>query len=209
MTLPALLGTLTGAAAIWLFRRTSDGAKIRAKVNQIQARLLEFWLFVDEPAAIAKSWRDLLSANAALLRLLLLPLAILTILTLPLYFWLDEKYGTSPLPVGKPTVITLQLDQPQDPHKPLPELRPPDGIAVEGPPVRVFSLRQVSWRIRPARPMTGKLTWVIGTRTIERRIAAGDPFSEFHWSVWFVGFSLVGAILAHYSRKAAATLSRN
>ena len=53
----ALAGMLYGAATIWIFRRVANGPAIQAAVNRIQAHLLEFWLFVDEPRAIWKSWK--------------------------------------------------------------------------------------------------------------------------------------------------------
>ena len=58
----------------WIFRRAANGPAIRAAMNRIQAHLLEFWLFVDEPRAIWKSWKGLLAANARLLGRLLVPL---------------------------------------------------------------------------------------------------------------------------------------
>ena len=205
MSLLVAVALVAGAAAAWIFHRTAEADAIRATVNRIEAHLLEFWLFVDEPAAIAKSWLGLLRANGRLLRLMLLPVAILSIVTVPLFFWLDAKYGTAPLPVGKAAVVTLSLDR----VSPVPELQAPDGIEVEGPAVRVPSLQQVSWRIRPVRPLAGELRWITAGHIIERRISAGEPFSSVHWSVWFVGFSLIGALAEHYLRKAAATRRRN
>src|SRR5205823_1674724 len=135
----ALAGMLCGAAMLWIVRRTSNGTAIRAVVNRIQAHLLEFWLYVDEPRAIWKSWKGLLASNVRLLGLLVVPFLILSIPSLPLFFLLDAIYGTTPLPVGKPAVVTLAFDG---------HLTAPEGISVETPPVRVSS-REVSWRIRP------------------------------------------------------------
>jgi hypothetical protein len=214
----APLGMAAGAAAMWLFRRTTDGPVMRATVNRIEARLLEFWLFVDEPAAIWKSWRGLLGANARLLRLLLLPVAILTT-----------------LPVGQPALVTLQFDRPLEQLASLPELRAPAAISVESPPVRVFSRRQVSWRIRPLRRFSGYLQWVVDGRRLAKPVTAGTTGPGFpwaprwrtsspggpidwieisyptdaHWSIWFLAFSLIGALIAHYFRKAAAMRSRH
>src|SRR5262245_9850834 len=97
----APVGVLLGALMIWVFRRTADRQSIRETVDRIHAHLLEFWLFVDEPSMIWKSWRGLLTANARLHRLLLVPLLIFTILLAPVYPCLDAFYGSSPLPVGK------------------------------------------------------------------------------------------------------------
>lgn len=172
------LGMLAGAAATWIFHRTTDGRSIRTEVNRIEAHLLEFWLYADEPAAISKSWWGLAGANARLLRLILPPMAILTIVTLPLFFFLDACYGTSPLKVGRPAVVTLQLDRPLEQLSSLPILQAPAGMTVESPPVRVFSQRQVSWRIQPWRELSGELQWVVGGRAVVKSVAAGAGFSS-------------------------------
>src|SRR6185369_5986603 len=54
------------------------------------------------------------------------------------------------------------------------ELKSPPGIAVEGPPVRVWSHREVTWRIRPERAASGKLEWNLGGATLQKSVAAGD-----------------------------------
>jgi hypothetical protein len=236
------LGILAGAGATWVFRRTTDGRAIRTEVNRIEAHLLEFWLYADEPAAISQSWWGLVVANARLLRLILAPVAILTIVTLPLVFYLDACYGTSPLPVGRPAVVTLQFDQPLDALSSLPVLQAPAGMTVESPPVHVFSQRQVSWRIRPLRELSGELQCVVSGRAVVKSVAAGIGFPchsrrrtrsllelirypaeaplprgaiewieisylpatlaflgmEIHWSIWFLAFSLAGALVARY-----------
>ena len=230
---------LLGAGILWFFRRTTDVPALRQTVHRLQAHLLEFWLFVDEPALVWKSWKGLLIANARLYRLLLAPLLILSIPMTPLFFVLDSVYGSAPLAVGNPALVTLGFDRPLERLSSIPQLQAPDGIAVESPAVRVFSQRQVSWRIRPRRPLSGKLQWTLDGHKVEKSVTAGPglrlharrrgrALSELirnpsetplpagpvewievvypsatvkllglnaHWSVWFVVFSLLGALL--------------
>jgi hypothetical protein len=233
----ALVGIMCGAAMIWIFRRTANGPAIHAAARRIQAHLLEFWLFVDEPRTIWKSWKGLLAANARLLALLLVPVVILSIPSVPLFFFLDAVYGTSPLPVGKPALVTVGFD---DSPSQIPALLAPDGMSVESPPVRVSSRRQVSWRIRPLRPLSGDLQFIVGRTKLSTSVTAGDSFRyhtqsrtrssagpiqwieisypsaelvllgwEAHWSVWFLAFSIFGALIAHYFSRAAAIRSRS
>src|SRR4030095_6472126 len=191
----ALAGLLYGGATMWIFRRTANGPAILSMVKRIQAHLLEFWLFVDEPRAIWKSWKGLLAANGRLFRLVSVPFLLVSIPSVPLFLMLDAFYGTSPLRVGKRAGVPLAF---AGPPGSVPNLRAPDWISVESPPVRVSSLREVSWRIRPMRPLSGELQWVGGGTKESRRIPAGDGLTVFgwkvHWSVWFLAFSVVGAI---------------
>ena len=233
------LSLLLGAVMMWILRRTSDRQAVRQTINRIQAHLLEFWLFVDEPRLVWKSWRGLLGANVRLYRLLAVPLLLLIIFMTPVFFWLDAVYGSAPLPVGEPALVTLGMNQFLEQISLIPELNAPDGISVESPAVRVFSLRQVSWRIRPLRPLTGEFEWEVAGKKLVKDVAAGEGFRypsrkrvrslvelvrypteaplpagpvdwieiaypaatvrlfgvDTHWWVWFVAFSLMGALL--------------
>jgi len=234
------VSVLAGALVMWVFRRAADGEAVRATVNRIQAHLMEFWLFVDEPWLVWKSWKGLLVANARLAGLLLVPLVILSVPMAPLFFCLDGFYGSAPLLVGQPAVVTVGINQPLDGLSAPPVLKAPEGMSVESPPVRVFSQGQVSWRIRPQRPLSGKLEVAVAGTTVEKSVEAGQglrylskkrtrslvelvryptearleagpvdwievsypPASvrflglEAHWSVWFMAFSLLGAVLS-------------
>ena len=170
----APVSMVLGAFMMWLFRRTADRQAIRETVNRIHAHLLEFWLFVDEPRLIWKSWKGLLVANVRLYRLLLVPLLILTILLAPVYACMDAFYGSSPLPVGKMALVTLRMHEPLEQLASIPQLSAPEGISVESPAVRVFSEREVSWRIRPLRPLSGVLDWPGAGTMVEKAVAAGD-----------------------------------
>ena len=170
----AAAALLSGAGMLWIFRRTCDVQALAAAVNRIQAHLLEFWLYVDEPRAILKSWRGLLGSNGRLLRLLLRPLATLSLAALPLFVFLHAIYGTWPLAVDRPAVVTVALSE-----RSIPQLQELDGVSVETPPVRVPSLRQVSWRIRPRRPLDGELQFTINGETLTKSIHAGGS-ARFH-----------------------------
>jgi hypothetical protein len=220
-----------GALMIWVFRWTADTEALRTAANRIQAHLMEFWLFVDEPWLVWKSWKGLLIANARLIGLLAVPVVILSVPMTPLFFCLDAWYGSSPLRVGEPAVVTAAVNGPA-------VLKAPEGMLVESPPVRIFSQHEVSWRIRPLRPLSGELQLTAGGATVNKSVEAGQglrylsrkrtrsllelvrypteapltagpvswievdypaasvPFLGFeaHWSVWFIAFSLVGAV---------------
>jgi hypothetical protein len=169
-------GVVCGAAILWVFRRIADGDAIHTALNRIQARLLEFWLFMADPQSLWQSWKGLLAANGRFLRLLGVPLVVLSVATLPLFFFLDALYSTAALPVDRQAVVTMAFDRPLDAVSPLPELQAPAGIAVETPAVRVPAEWQVSWRIRPLRPVAGELVWAGGAEPCEKSVRAGAGF---------------------------------
>jgi hypothetical protein len=202
----AMPGTLYGFAAFALFRRVAKGPAILAAMKRIQAHLLEFWLFVDEPRAIWKSWKGLLAANARLLGLLFVPFLLIAIPSVPLFLALNGFYGPPPLSVGTPAVVTVPFDGPPNT---VPDLVAPGWISVESPPLLVPSLHEVSWRIRPLRALSGRLQWVSGSTKFSRRVTVlDDRYTDVHWSVWFLGFSLVGALIGRYVIRSAPIRSR-
>ena len=234
------LSLLAGGVLMWAFRRMADVAGIGRAAARIQAHLLEFWLFVDEPSLVWKSWRGLLGANARFLRLLLVPLVVLSIPMVPAWFVLDALYGNAPLVVNQPALVTAGVGVPLERLAAPPELRPPEGISVESPPLRVFSERQVSWRIRPLKAVSGTLLCSLDGESVGKSVAAGTgvrylsrkrsrslmefllspaeaPLGagpvewievsypaasipvfgyEAHWSIWFLLFSLPGAVVS-------------
>lgn len=167
-------GLLLGAAMMWIFRRTADRQALGMAVKRIQAHLVEFWLFADEPALVGKFWGDLLAANVRLLRGMLAPLLILPAPMIPLFFLMDAIYGHSPLAVGRPALVTVGLAR-ETPGAPI--LIAPDGIHAETPPVRIPGAREVSWRIRPDRAMSGALRVVLDGAAVEKSIRSGSGFA--------------------------------
>lgn len=67
----------------------------------------------------------------------------------------------------------VHLEMKKDAAAAVPELRAPDGIAVESPAIRVDGGRQISWRIRALRPMKGELEFVFPSQAIEKSVQAG------------------------------------
>jgi hypothetical protein len=167
------ISLLLGAAMLWVFGHTSNQKAIQAAKRRVQARLYEMRLFTDEPSLVWKAQIGLLSANARYLTLMLVPAAILTIPMVLLFAHLEAWYGMAPLPTGRATLVTVQMKTPLDTAAASLSLSAPPEIAVETPPVRVLSERQVSWRIRPKAPVSGVLRIVVPGGAVEKTIRAG------------------------------------
>jgi hypothetical protein len=165
-------GVLAGIASLWAFRGWSDTAKLRITANRIVAHLFELQLFAEEPAVLLRAQRDLLVANGQLLRevagpslLLVLPFSILLVA-------LDAFCGRAPLPLGSPTVVTVQCSLSPGMRLPLAQLNAPAGMEVETPAVRVPSSSQISWRLRPVRAVHGQLQIRFNGRSICKSVSS-------------------------------------
>src|SRR5690348_2598945 len=139
-----------------VFRAFSNQDAIRRASNRLVAHLMEFRLFIDEPALILRAQRDLLIENGRLLRLVFVPSLILAVLFFILIPQLDSFYGRAPLEPGEPAVVTVEMKDGVANASRL-TLKAPPAISVETPPVHVPRLHQISWRIRSHAGVSGKL----------------------------------------------------
>ena len=163
------ISILTGVGMLLVFRHTSNQAAVRRAKSLVTAHLLEFRLFMDEPRLILRAQRDLVMANLRFLKLMLWPVVVLALPMALLLAGLDAFYGHAPLRVGEPAIVTAQLKQDGTPLI----LKAPVEIALETPPVHVPAERQVSWRVRPLRPVAAELEFVRQDRVFRKSISAG------------------------------------
>ncbi len=194
------VSVIYGVAAVLIFRRFTERAAIRRSVNRILAHVMELGLFIDSPGLVFGAQRDLLRENVRLLWLVILPGAILALLAAPMY----AIYSHAPLPVGEPSVVTIQM---KDAAMPAVRLEAPEGIVVETPGVRILHDRQISWRVRPVRQSSGDLKFHVENRVVTANFFLRDPAIRsieirypqttvlgFSWMIWFAAISSASAV---------------
>ena len=164
------ISLLLGAGMLWVFRLTSNQEALRVVKGKLRAHLYEMRLFTDEPVLIWKAQWGLLKANVRYIGMMLVPAAVMSIPMILIFGQLDSFYGHAPLAPGREAILTVQM---QDSGGEIPELRVPEGLAVESPGIRVDGGRQISWRIRAHRPLAGELQFVFPSQTIGKSVQAG------------------------------------
>lgn len=161
-----------GLFALWIFRHTSDLGAVQTSMKRVHAHLLEFRLFYDEPQLIWRAQKVIIRENLRILLLIARPAIILTLPMAWLLIQFDAIYGYAPLLMTAPSVITAQMNgkMPEDFSA---TLQAPPEIAVETPAVRSTADRQISWRIRPLRPVHGIVRLASANFALDKTIAAG------------------------------------
>ena len=164
------VGLVAGFGSAWVFRRFSNAAKMRVAVNHVVAHLLELRLFLDEPAVVMRTQRDLLVANTRLVWLALPPALIVAVPFALLLVATDAVFGRAPLQPGQASVITVQ----ERAGAVMSEARltVPDGLRVETPGVRIAGARQVSWRVRVVRAAEGEVRVACAGWVVEKSVSA-------------------------------------
>jgi hypothetical protein len=170
----AAISVLAGVGMVYVFRRWSDQDALRGTTNRMLAHVMEFRLFIDEPALVMRAQRDLFVENWRLLRLVARPSLILVVPFFILLAEMDACYGRAPLRIGAPTVVTAQVKHLGRVDATGVVLRTPAAIRVETSGVRVLSLNQISWRIRPIASVSGQLEVVEPGHVVNKSIVAYD-----------------------------------
>lgn len=169
----ASIGVCFGLITLFIFRRTVDSAALRQSRARMLARLFEFRLFYEEPMLV---WRAQKAFTRELLRLLGLvarPALLLGLPTAWLLVQLEAVYGYAPLEVGRPAIVTVQMANELTAADAAARLAAPPELAIETPPVRSLTDRQISWRVRPLRPVCGSVRVEIRGAAIHKSICAG------------------------------------
>jgi hypothetical protein len=210
----AAVSAMYGVLAVVVFRRFTAEAAIRRSMNLILAHVMELGLFLDAPGLVLRAQADLLRENARLLRLVIVPGGILALLFIFLFEPMNAFYGRAPLPLGEPSVVTIQM---KNTIMPPVQLEPPAGIVVETPPVRVLHDHQISWRVRPLRLSSGDWRFYFDNRVVSesmngfffhdasiRSVEIRYPKAAIlglSWLFWFVAISTVAAAVFGLSWK--------
>jgi hypothetical protein len=187
LTFAVIAGIASGLLTALVFRLTTDTAALRTTLREIEARFLEFRLFFEEPALIWRAQKALLWANGRALGILL---PSLLILAAPMT-WVILQLEKAPLRVGEPTVVTVQLAHDGDEVT----LEAPPEIDVETPPVHITEDRQIVWRIRLLRPITGhpKLTARPASNVVWLKV--DYPAASLWWIFWFLVISSIVTVV--------------
>jgi hypothetical protein len=122
--------------------------------------------------SLLKSSRHLDPATTSrYIGMMLVPALVMTVPMVLLFAQLECFYGYAPLKPGQQAIVTMQMKEGEGGEVPV--VRPPEGIEMESPAVRVEGMRQISWRLRAVHAMAGDLQFVFPGQTITKSIEAG------------------------------------
>jgi uncharacterized membrane protein (DUF106 family) len=173
----SVISALVGIAMLWVFRKTSDQAGMKAVKRKVYASLLELRVFADEPGVTWRAQKSLFAANFRYMGMALRPALVMALPVALLLIHLEAFYGRAPLPVGHEAVVTMAMNGPLDladaARKPAPELKAPAGVAVETPAVRIADERQISWRIYPIAAGSAQLQFIVDGQPVGKTIEIG------------------------------------
>lgn len=155
-----VVSLLTAAAMLFVFKRTSDQARLAAVKRSIHASLFEIRLFNDDLRAIMRAQMEILRHNATYLRLSLVPMLWVIVPLVLLVAQLQFHYGYAAIEPGDRVLLKVQVREGSG-----------DGITLETPPqmrldtpaVWLPGSKEVVWRVHAAEPGGYDLRFKVGT----------------------------------------------
>ena len=168
------LSAAVGVGMLWVFRKTSNQERMKAVKRKVYAALLELRVYGDEPAVTWRAQKSLFAANLRYMSLALKPALWMVLPVGLLIIHLESFYGRAPLPVAREALVTVGMSPNWSPDAPAPVLTAPEHIVIDGPPVRVADVREVSWRIRPRAEGSGRLRFTFGDQAVTKSIETGS-----------------------------------
>jgi hypothetical protein len=198
----AVFSVLLGLVVLLIFKATSNPALILRARNRALARILEMWLYRDDPWVSLGSFIRVLRDNTRYLGVMTLPMLASLLPALLLlaqaYDWFDAR----PLQPGETALVVAQLkpDAPADTMRRL-ELSVrvqgfSDGyratlftptasgtcVRIDSPPVCTPALGEIAWRIRANTTPAGRavltLTDANGFTRVEKYVRAGNGLAR-------------------------------
>ncbi|MGH9319819.1 MAG: hypothetical protein ACRD21_12760 [Vicinamibacteria bacterium] len=178
----AIVSLATSIGLLLVFKKTSNQKALEAVKRRIHANLFEIRLFNDDLRTILRAQLEILRHNLTYLRHSTVPM----LWTLPplvlLIAQLQFHYGYESLAVGRPALVkvTMGAEASDSAAKPAVRLEASDGggVEVEEPPVWIPSLREMAWRIEPAKAGDYELRIVNGSETVTKSVRVMDGTDE-------------------------------
>jgi hypothetical protein len=170
-----IISAFVGVLLLLLFKYTSNQKAIGRVRDDIKAQLLAMKLFKDNiPVVLRAQGRIFLDA----LLLLFHSLQPILVMVIPLCLILGQLglwYQARPLKIGEETVVTVQLAGAENDPWPQISLDSSPAAEVTGP-VRIFSKRQVCWKIKAIEKGYHRLNLRLDSQQVDKKLAVGEGF---------------------------------
>lgn len=177
--IPELTGAIavsvvTGIAMLIVYKYTSRQAAIKAARNGIKAELLALSLFKDNVFVNLRSQFRIVIGAFHLLRLSLVPMAVMMIPIGLMLGQLSLWWQARPLHIGEEAVVTVNLSGDAQSRWPEVLLRPCSAAETMVGPVRVRNQRAVCWKLEAKKSGSHQLVFNIDGQDVVKDLAIGD-----------------------------------
>jgi len=173
-----VISVAAGMAMVWVFGHLSKQEQIGRVKDQIRGKLFGVRLFQHEIGVVLRLQRQILRHTVTYMGLSLLPMLILLIPVSLVIVQLNHHFAHRPLHPGERAMVKVTLSDASLFDRAPITLKPDRFYAVETPPVRIVSQREVTWRIRALQPGRHSLKVLVGDEEVEKDLVIGDAWGS-------------------------------
>jgi len=172
----AFISILTAIGVLLIYRAVSNQEGISAVRRSIVAAILEMRLFRDDLVVVFRAQGRVLRHSLRYFGYSLKPLAWMIVPLVLLFVQLQHVYGYRPLETGASAIVRVRLadDAAFAASASTITLDAGPGVAVETPPLRIPSLREVDWRIAAREPGRSTITVRSGDAEMTKIVSIGQ-----------------------------------
>jgi hypothetical protein len=167
-----VVSLVAGVMMLWLFGKTSNQARIKQVRDYIRGNMMAIRLYGDDLGLLFRLQGRILRSTAVYMGLALVPMLVMLVPVLLILTQLNLRFHVRPLAPGETAVVKVTLRDGSAVRAPI-ELEAPGGVAIETPPVRIDSLRELVWRVRGVEPGVHQLVIRAGDERLEKEIVVG------------------------------------
>jgi uncharacterized membrane protein (DUF106 family) len=171
-----VISAILGVFLLVIFKHTSNQKAIGRVRDDIKANLLAVKLFKDSFYVTFRSQARVFCASFKLLFYAIVPMLVMIVPVCLILAQMGLWYQARPLQPGdEPVIVKLKLNDnldalPQVTLESLPAARTMIG------PVRVFSKKEIFWKIKPIEDGNYNLIFHVGDRRYEKQLVIGEGF---------------------------------
>lgn len=167
-----VISIVTGIAMLFVFKATSNQSGIKQAKNLVKGHFLAIRLYKDDIGLMFNTMKNIMVSNLLYMKQSLRPMLFLLVPTGLILIQLGVRYEYRPLHAGESTIVSLTLDDGANIDDV--ELRLPDGLFLEIPPVRIKQLREINWRVKAGKPGKYTLAFAHSSEIVEKRLLVVD-----------------------------------
>ncbi len=171
-----IISAVAGVVLLVMFKYTSNQKAIGKVRDGIKANMLALKLFKDSIGVTLKSQGQVFKGAFLLLFHSIRPMVFMIVPVVLLFAQLALYYQFRPMMPGEEALVTLELNG--DADEPMPNVRlvPSEAVEVVTGPVRVFSKREIVWKVQAKQAGLSDLSFQVAEQRVGKQLAVGNGF---------------------------------
>lgn len=171
-----VISAVTGVIMLVIFKYTSNQDAIGRVKDNIKASLLAMKLFKDSISVTLKAQGRAFKGAGGLLLYAIVPMLVMIVPVCLILGQMALWYQIRPLKPGEETTVAIQLDGDNTSTWPVVSIVDMSGADVIIDQTRVFSERQIYWKIKAREKGYHKIVFQVDNQWFEKQLAIGDGF---------------------------------